>query len=210
MALKTLFIILTIIFLALGENEVSKGKTKKTLEAEKEKSRSANPGQKGSLQKLTSIMNNRTDAERRQNRRRGKDSSFSKIHQMNRHHDDNNMMNDNEGALTTNLKTLDNDTLYDKMTKLRPSGPTYEAPNKFTYPSQATGVFCNFENETSGSNICMWQWNTTVSNHNLGFRVTTGADIVRMNESSRDLKFTGPAADADGNVGGRTYFSKSH
>lgn len=205
MALKTLIIVLTVIFLALGDHEVTKeDKSKKAVAAEKEKSRSASPGrERGSLQKLTSIMNNRTESERRQNRRQ--QNSFSKIHQMNRDRDDHKMMNDNEGALTTVVKSPDNDTLFDKMKSLRPSGPTYEAQSKTINPSQASGVFCNFESESS--DVCKWQWNSTVSKNNLGFRVLTADDIVKMNESSKVLKFTGPAADADGNPDGKILIS---
>lgn len=204
MAFLKLLMVLAVVVIAVGDNVHEKEKVKKAMAAEMEKTRSANPaGQKGSFQKLSSLMN-RTES--RRGNRRGKDN-LNKIHQLNRKHDD--MMNDNEGSLTTNLKlTPDNDTLFEKMKILRPSGATYEAKHTNDYISQAQGVFCNFENETSGvqNHMCMWQWNHTVSSHGLGFRVVSAADLVRMNETTRGLKFTGPPTDGDGNVGGECLF----
>lgn len=148
---------------------------------------------------------NRTE-DRREGRRRGKDN-LNKILQMNRKHkapaDD--MLNDNEGAIATNPRmTADNDsTLTEKMKELRVEGPTYEAVNKLSYVPQVTGVYCNFERENgSRVDMCLWEWNSTVSSHGLGFKVATAADVARMNETTRGLKFSGPSTDADGNVAG--------
>lgn len=201
MALWTLLIILTVIVIAVSDHDVQDFKASKALAAEKAKSLSSDPG-RGSLDQLTSMMNRTED---RKSRRRGKEA-IKKIHQLNRHrHDD--MLNDNEGALTTNLKVPDNDTLYDKMNYLRQGtaklpGTIYEAKSMNDYVSQAAGVFCNFENETTVNHMCTWQWNMTVSSHGLGFRVVTAADVAKLNETTRGLRFTGPSSDADGNVGG--------
>ncbi|CAH2062010.1 unnamed protein product, partial [Iphiclides podalirius] len=173
--------------------------------SEKERSRSASAGrERGSFQRLSSLMN-RTEA-RRDSRRRG-DGNLNKLLQMNRKQkarpDD--MMNDNEGAIAINPRTAENDTnsLTEKMKELRVEGPTYEAVNKEKYVPQVKGVFCNFEGyNESRVDMCTWQWNATVSSHGLGFSVATAADVVRMNESTRGLKFSGPGADADGNVAG--------
>lgn len=199
-------IILAVIVIAIGDHELQKeDKTKKAMAAEKEKSRSANPGrERGSLQKLTTMMNRTED--RRQNRRQGKET-IQKIHQINRHRNNDDMMNDNEGALTTNLKLPDNDTLYDKMNFLRLGtamipGTIYEAKSMTDYVSQAAGVYCDFENDTTLNPKCMWQWNMTVSSHGLGFKIVTAADVARLNETTRGLRFAGPSTDADGNVGG--------
>lgn len=173
-------------------------KTKKALASEKEqKSRSANPG-RGSFQQLSSMLN-KTDE--RRNRRRGKET-INKILQLNRKHE--NMMNDNEGVAIKQKTVPDNDSysLADKMKILRPIGLTYEAVNRNNYVSQATGVFCNFENSTDNTDMCKWQWNSTISSHGLGFKVVTGADLIAMNETTRGLKFTGPIVDADGNANG--------
>ncbi|KAM3968747.1 LOW QUALITY PROTEIN: anaplastic lymphoma kinase [Aphomia sociella] len=205
MAFGKLIIILAVASLAVSDyNEVkTEGKTKKTVATEKEqRPRSANPrGERGSFHKLSSLMN-RTD-DRRQKPRRNE--HLNKILQMNRKHDD--MMNDNEGAIAINQKTVpdnDSNTLAEKMKVLRREGPTYEAINKHNYVSQATGVYCNFENGTNGSliDICMWQWNHTVSSHGLGFKVVTAEDVRIMNETTRGMKFSGPKNDADGNVEG--------
>ncbi|XP_049882040.1 tyrosine-protein kinase receptor isoform X2 [Pectinophora gossypiella] len=185
----------------------AENKAKKTLAAEREqKSRSASPGpEKGSFDKLSSMLN-RTEHRRPKNRNRGK-NNLNKIHQLNikhrNQHDD--MMNDNEGAIAINQKTVpDNDTnsLTDKMKALRREGPDYMAVDKYNYLPQVTGVYCNFENMSSAIDMCMWSWNSTLSSHGLGFSVVTAADVVRMNSTTRGLKFSGPPTDADENVGG--------
>lgn len=116
------------------------------------------------------------------------------------------MLNDNEGAIATNPRiAADNDSnsLTEKMKELRVEGPTYEAVNKLTYVPQVSGVFCNFESENASRvDMCMWQWNATVSSHGLGFKVATAADVAGMNSTTRGLKFSGPTTDADGNVAG--------
>ncbi|KAJ0170445.1 hypothetical protein K1T71_013816 [Dendrolimus kikuchii] len=201
MALRQIVIIFAVVAIACCDprDEVkTENKAKEALAAEKEqKSRSANPG-RGSLQQLTSMLN-RTDE--RRNRRRGKET-INKILELNRKHDD--MMNDNEGVAIKHKIVPDNDSysLADKMKILRPIGPTYEAVNRNNYISQAAGVFCNFENATENSDMCKWQWNSTTSSHGLGFKVVTAGDLIKMNETTRGLKFTGPAVDADGNVNG--------
>ncbi|XP_013145403.1 PREDICTED: ALK tyrosine kinase receptor-like [Papilio polytes] len=203
MARSTVIITLLLIAIVGCEHAVDK---EKALAAEKERSRSANPGrERGSFQKLSNLMN-RTE-NHREGRRRGK-SNLNKILQINREHraqhDD--MLNDNEGAIATKQKTMsDNttDTLADKMKALRGDGLTYEAISKNNYVPQVTGVFCNFEpNNNSQVDMCMWLWNSTVSSHGLGFKVVTAADLVVMNETTRGLKFSGPNKDADGNVTG--------
>lgn len=207
MALGKFLTVLIVVAIVLGDHEVEKEHSKKkAMASEKDQIyRSANPGkERGSFHKLTTLMN-RTD-DRRQNRRRDdKKFSVDKVLKLNKKYND--MMNDNEGAIATNQKNNpDNETvsLNDKMKILRPNGPTYEAVNKIPYISQATGVYCNFERNGTDNpaNMCMWQWNTTVSSHGLGFRVLTAADVVAMNQTTRGMKFSGPAMDADGNVGG--------
>lgn len=215
MALGKLLIILAVIAIVIGDfqHEVkTENKTKKTLAAEKEqKSRSANPGkERGSLQQLTNMMNRTSD--RRQNRRRGKQTlnTIRKLADIGKkpqsqNQNDTGMLNDNEGFAMSE-KTIGNDSnsLSDKMKALRHEGPTYVAMNKDNYVPQVTGVFCNFESGTNASfnNMCMWQWNASMSRHGLGFQVGTAADIVKLNESSKDFKFSAPPIDADGNVGG--------
>lgn len=210
MAFGKLLITLAVIALVLGDyqHEVqTKNKTKKTVAPEKgQKSRSANPTRdRGLFQKLNNLRN-RTD---RTDRQQSKDNLL-KIHQLNLKHRNMNddMMNDNEGAIAINQKTIaDNDTnsLTDKMKKLRKNGPKndYIPDSKNSYVPQVTGVFCNFEKlNDSEVDMCMWTWNSTVSNHGLGFRVVTAAEIVEMNETTRGMKFSGPQTDADNNVEG--------
>lgn len=206
MAFGKLVSVLVVVAIVLGDHEVEKeNKAKKTMAAEtQQKYRSANPGkEKGSFHKLTTLMNRTED--RRQNRR-GDKSSVDKLLRLNKKYNTD-MMNDNEGAIAINQKiSPDNDTfsLTDKMKILRPYGPMYEAVNKNPYISKATGVYCSFEKNGPENpvNMCMWQWNSTVSSHGLGFKVVTPADVVAMNQSTRGLKFSGPTTDADGNEGG--------
>lgn len=211
MALGRLLIVLAFIAIVIGDyqHEVkTENKTKKTLATEKEqKSRSANPGrEKGSFHKLRTELNKTED--RRQNRRKG---NLDKFLQLNfnvtgKNHTDG-MMNDNEGAIAINHRTVsDNDTnsLTDKIKVLRREGPTYEAVYKNNYVPQVTGVYCDFENTSSTVDMCMWAWNSTTSSHGLGFRVSTAADVVSLNQTTRGLKFSGPTTDADENVGGET------
>ncbi|KAF9794105.1 hypothetical protein SFRURICE_007273 [Spodoptera frugiperda] len=205
MALGKLLSVLVVVAIVLGDHEVEKeSKAKKAMAAEtQQKYRSANPGkEKGSFHKL-SAMFNKTD-ERRQGRR-GDKTSVDKLMRLNKKYND--MMNDNQGAIAINQKNYsdsDTVTLTDKMKILRPNVPLYEAVNKNPYVSQATGVYCSFEKNGTNNpaSMCMWQWNSTVSSHGLGFKVVTAADVVAMNQSTRGLKFSGPTADADGNVGG--------
>ncbi|XP_022828463.1 ALK tyrosine kinase receptor [Spodoptera litura] len=202
MALGKLLSVLVVVAIVLGDHEVEKeSKAKKAMASEtQQKYRSANPGkEKGSFHKL-SAMFNKTDE-----RRRGDKTSVDKLLRLNKKYND--MMNDNEGAIAINQKNYsDNETvtLTDKMKILRPNVPLYEAVNKNPYVSQATGVYCSFEKNGTNNpaSMCMWQWNSTVSSHGLGFKVVTAADVVAMNQSTRGLKFSGPTADADGNVGG--------
>lgn len=224
MAPVRLFIIIAVVLIANGEfrHEVqAKTEAKKALAVEKEQRAGfADAGREpGSLQKLSGLMNKTTeDGARRGSRRRGK--NLDKILQMNRKHkamnDHNHMMNDNEGAIAINQKTMaDNETnsLTEKMKVLinqsRSDWPTYEAVNKYSYIPQVTGVYCGFENSSNGTtDMCSWQWNSTVSSHGLGFKIVTAADLVAMNATTRGLKFSGPSFDADRNVEGnlRIYF----
>lgn len=211
MAFGKLLITLAVIALVLGDyqHEVqTKNKTKKTMAPEKgQKSRSANPTRdRGLFQKLNNLRN-RTD---RTDRQQSKDNLL-KIHQLNLKHRSMNddMMNDNEGAIAINQKTIaDNDTnsLTDKMKALRnKSRVDYTPDSKNSYVPQVTGVFCNFEKlNDSEVDMCMWTWNSTVSNHGLGFRVVTAADIVEMNETTRGMMFSGPQTDAENNVEGKS------
>ncbi|XP_045540777.1 ALK tyrosine kinase receptor [Papilio machaon] len=203
MARSTVLITLVLIAIVGCEHAVDK---EKALAAEKERSRSANPGrERGSFQKLSNLMN-RTE-NHREGRRRGK-NNLNKILQINREHraQNDDTLNDNEGAIATKQKMMpDNttDTLADKMKALRGDGLTYEAVSKYNYVPLVTGVYCNFEpNNNSQVDMCMWQWNTTVSSHGLGFKVVTAADLEVMNGTTRGLKFSGPKKDADGNVTG--------
>lgn len=195
---KLVFVLVVVAVVVVGDHEIEKeDKAKKAMAAENHKYRSANPGkERGSFHKLSALMNRTED--RRQGRRGDKVLRLSKKY--------NDMMNDNEGAIAINQKTsYDNDTvtLTDKMKILRPNGPMYEAVNKYSYIPQATGVFCSFENNgTDSGSVCMWQWNSTVSSHGLGFKVVTAADVVAMNQTTRGMKFSGPATDGDGDVGG--------
>ncbi|CAB3247223.1 unnamed protein product [Arctia plantaginis] len=207
MAFGKLFTILVVVAITFGDHEIEKeNKAKKTMAPEKgQKYRSANPGkERGSFHKLSSLMNRTED--RRQNRRNGAKSSVDKLHLLNKSYNDT-MMNDNEG-IAISQKIYDNQTFSmadNKIKKiissLRPNSSMYETVNR-NYVSHATGVFCNFENITHEHDMCLWQWNSTVSSHGLGFRVVTAADLVEMNQTTRGLKFTGPATDADGNANG--------
>ncbi|CAH0598780.1 unnamed protein product [Chrysodeixis includens] len=199
---KFLFILFVVAVVVVGDHEIEKeDKAKKAMAAENTKYRSANPGkERGSFHKLSALMN-RTD-DRRQSRR-GDKLAVDKVLRLSKKYND--MMNDNEGAIAINHKSsYDNDTvsLTDKMKILRPNGPKYEAVNKYNFISQATGVYCSFENNgTESGSACTWQWNSTVSSHGLGFKVVTAADVVAMNQT-RGLKFSGPATDGDGDVEG--------
>jgi hypothetical protein len=205
MALGRVIIILTVVVVAVGDpHEVkAENKAKKALAAEKEqRARSAS---RGSLQVLSELMLNRTSDERRKPRR-GKQSLNKLLGVLGPRRTDD-MMNDNEGSYAMHQKTTpdnDSDSLTKKMKELRGGAPTYEAVNKYSPVSQATGVFCNFEIITNVSlvDLCMWQWNSTVSSHGLGFRVATADDVRVLNETTRGLKFSGPKSDADGNVAG--------
>lgn len=213
MAFGKLLITLAVIALVLGDyqHEVeTKNKTKKTVAPEKgQKSRSANPTRdRGLFQKLNNLRN-RTD---RTDRQQSKEN-FLKIHQLNVKHRSMNddMLNDNEGAIAINQKTnADNETnsLTDKMKELRKKAGTngYVTDSKNSYVPRVTGVFCNFEKlNDSDVDMCMWTWNSTVSDHGLGFRVLTAADIVEMNETTRGMKFSGPQSDADNNEEGKIF-----
>lgn len=204
---RLVFLLVVVAVVSAGYHEVeAENKAKKAMATKKEQSsRSANPAPvRGSFQELTSLMNRTED---RHNRRRGK-HNFNKLKQLNNKYKSRNddMMNDNEeGAISVNQKTSnDNDStsLAEKMKVLQRKGPTYEAVDKYNYIPQVTGVFCNFESLDGSLDMCMWQWNTTVSSHGLGFRVVTAADVVAMNQSTRGLKFSGPDTDADGKTGG--------
>lgn len=198
MALGKVFAILVVVAIVFGDHEVEKeGKEKKAVASEKDqKYRSANPG-RGSFQKLSSLFNNRTE-----NRHRKSGEKWNKeLLYLNKKYNDTNMLNDNEGSITVNQKS-DNDSLSYKLKVLRPNGSMYEPVNRYNYVSQATGVYCSFENGTQGDDTCMWQWNSTVSSHGLGFRVMTADDLVKLNQTTRGMKFTGPATDADNNPRG--------
>lgn len=206
MALGRLIIILTVVAYAVGDTSYeieAENKAKKAVASEKEqRPRSAS---RGSFQKLAGLTQNRTDSKSKP--RRGKENVRKVFEALGaRKGEDNNMLNDNEGLAVNQKTTPDNesDPLSKKINALRGGRPAYEAPNKYNLMSQATGVFCNFESATNGSiiDLCMWEWNATVSRQGLGFRVATAEMVKAMNESSRDYKFGGPKADADGNVGG--------
>ncbi|XP_075987963.1 anaplastic lymphoma kinase [Anticarsia gemmatalis] len=203
---KFIITVLVVVAIVLADHDVEKEvKAKKTMAPEKEqKFRSANPGkEKGSFHKLSSMMNRTED--RRQNRRNGEKWGVDKVlGRLNNKKYNNDIMNDNQGAVTVNQKSKNNEslTLTDKIIALRPNGPMYEAVNKNNYVSQARGVYCGFENGTDGGDMCLWSWNSTVSSHGLGFRVVTAADLVVMNQTTRGLRFTGPTTDGDENAGG--------
>ncbi|GBP97396.1 hypothetical protein EVAR_69870_1 [Eumeta japonica] len=204
---KTLIVVIafTTAAVLVRDGVEAKDKNKKAMAAEKENLRSAGR-EKGSFQKLAAQYANRT-ADRKSGRRRG-DENINKLLEIHRSQkvNVNHMMNDNEGAIATNQKTVaDNDTntFPEKMKALRKEAPNYEVVYKNTYVPQVMGVFCNFENDTQDSMglTCNWEWNSTLSNHNLGFKVVTAADIKAMNASSpHGFKFNGPATDADGKV----------
>ncbi|KAG7295197.1 hypothetical protein JYU34_022166 [Plutella xylostella] len=205
MALAKAVLILVLIAATVADydNEVE-SEAKKAVAAENAQTRSANPGkEKGAFQKLSLMLNRTEDGKRR----RGKEN-LSKIFEMNRkhksqseRHDHNDMLNDNEGAIISEAEN-DTNSLTIKMKELRKDlPPAYEAVNKYTVMPKITGVFCNFEN-SSQVDMCLWEWNTTVSNYGLGFKVATAADVERMNDSTSGLRFSGPSTDADGNVDG--------
>ncbi|CAH2098912.1 unnamed protein product [Euphydryas editha] len=210
MALSKFLLFIAILAVVRADyNEVeAKNKTQEAVAAKREqKTRSgASEPVRGSFQKLSHFMNSTED---RSNRRRKQ--SLNKILQLNRKHKTQNdgMLNDNEEAIAVYLrqKTIaDNKTktyvFADKMKALRQEGSTYEAIYKNNYIPQVTGVFCDFEKYNGSIDMCKWQWNTTVSNHGLGFSVMTAADIVGMNVTTHGLKFSGPETDADGNKEG--------
>ncbi|XP_069363176.1 tyrosine-protein kinase receptor [Maniola hyperantus] len=201
--LLIVFIILIILAFVSTDNDVeAKDETQKAVEEKREqRSRSALPEPvRGSFQKLSNLMN-RTEVA---NSRRRK-QNLNKIFELNRRQNDD-MMNDNEGAIAVKQKTFpDNDTnsLADKIKVLRVQDVSIYVPSTDnTYVPQVTGVFCNFERQNGTLVMCMWQWNTTVSSHGLGFNVMNSADIMAMNETTRGLFFSGPATDADGNKDG--------
>ncbi|XP_063630408.1 tyrosine-protein kinase receptor-like [Cydia splendana] len=189
MALGRLFIILVIVAIVIGDQHEleTENKTKKTMAAEKE-TRSANPKDRGSLKQISSLLKNNTKPGRKKNI----------LRQLNINDD---MMNDNEGVLTVHEKPS-NDSLARKIDALRPSGPNYTPASVNTFTPQVVGVYCNFENASNVTDMCMWQWNASVSRHGLGFSVATAADLALLNKTTRGLKFSGPPADADGNVDG--------
>ncbi|VVC95693.1 unnamed protein product [Leptidea sinapis] len=173
----------------------AKDKTKKAMAAKSEhQARSAYPEPvRGSFKKLSNLMN------RTESRRRGKQHISTMLQSPRLTHE---MMNDNEGSVSVNQRVFsDNDTnsLADKIKTLRREEPTYEATNRNMYVSQVSGVFCSFENLNGTADMCLWQWNSTISSHGLGFKVVSAADIVTMNQTTRGLKFSGPTMDADGN-----------
>ncbi|CAH2236090.1 jg4787 [Pararge aegeria aegeria] len=199
MAFDKVLIVLIILNLVYADNEVkAKDNTQKAMaEKREQRSRSALPEPvRGSFQKLSNLMN-RTEAG--SNRRRKQ--NFNKIFEMNRRQNDD-MMNDNEGAIAVKQKIFaDNDTnsLAYKMKVLRAQDLSqYVPPTDHSFVPQVTGVFCNFERQNGSFDMCMWQWNVTVSSHGLGFNVMSAADIIEMNETTRGLRFSGPASDADG------------
>ncbi|XP_050674682.1 leukocyte tyrosine kinase receptor [Leptidea sinapis] len=176
----------------------AKDKTKKAMAAKSEhQARSAYPEPvRGSFKKLSNLMN------RTESRRRGKQHISTMLQSPRLTHE---MMNDNEGSVSVNQRVFsDNDTnsLADKIKTLRREEPTYEATNRNMYVSQVSGVFCSFENLNGTADMCLWQWNSTISSHGLGFKVVSAADIVTMNQTTRGLKFSGPTMDADGNKDG--------
>ncbi|CAG4993099.1 unnamed protein product [Colias eurytheme] len=200
------FLLLIAVVATVGAEQYdleAKDKAKTALAAKKEqKSRSAAPEPvRGSFQKLSNLMNR---SEEMKSRRRGK-QHITKLLQLGPRSAHENMMNDNEGAVSINQKSIgDNDTnsLAKKMKELRRGDPAYEALSKNTYVPQVTGVFCNFELMNGSMDMCMWQWNSTVSSHGLGFRVVTAADVEEMNRTTQGLKFSAPTVDADYNKDG--------
>lgn len=213
MALSKILLFIAIFAVVRADyNEVeAKNKTQEALAAKREqRARFAAPEPvRGSFQKLTNLMNR---TEERNSRRRKQ--NINKIFNLNRRqktqNDANAMLNDKDGAIAINQRTFaDNITntyvFSDKMKALRPEVPTYEAIYKNNYIPPVTGVFCDFEKQNGSMDMCKWQWNSTVSNHGLGFSVMTASDIVGMNTTTRGLKFTGPETDADGNKEGEIW-----
>lgn len=214
MAIKELLLITALLVIVCCEynNEIkTENKAKTALETEKEeqKTRSANPSkEKGSFQKLQKSMINKTNENK--GRRRGK-GILTKIRQLNNKHKnqtDHNftqMLNDNEGFEINHKDNNDTITLNDKIKVLRQEGPNYVPNNNYNTNPQINGVFCNFEPNNGSEDTCKWEWNTTVSSHGLGFQRISAADLYRMNQSTRGLKFSGPSEDADGDPEGQ-YF----
>lgn len=214
MAWKTVLTLLVIISLAacqLQDELEPKNKTKTPMAAEKDqKLRSAHPDpdpSKGSFQKLSKIM--KANGTRKLNRAK---VNLAKINDLNRDHEHKteNMMNDNEGVLveTNHDAPFDNETytLTDKMKDLRKEGSGYEANNRNILIPEVTGVFCDFEatsQNPSMMDMCMWEWNSTLSKHGLGFVVLSALDIKLMNENKTGFKFSGPSMDADDKVDGK-------
>ncbi|XP_045532211.1 ALK tyrosine kinase receptor isoform X1 [Pieris brassicae] len=199
MDIVRLLIFVAIYAAANAEDDVEKDK--KAVEAKKGQSRSALPEPvRGSFQKLSNLMNR---SEEFKNRRRGK-QNLKNLLLLGHRNDQENMMNDNEGSISNQKVNIVNETnSLTKIKTLRPSGPTYEATYKSThYVPQVMGVFCNFEKTNGSLDMCIWQWNQTISSHGLGFRVVTSADVEYMNETTQGLKFSAPAMDADFNKDG--------
>ncbi|XP_052742746.1 tyrosine-protein kinase receptor [Bicyclus anynana] len=197
MALDKVLLALIVLAVVYADYEIQAKAKAKALEEKKEvqRSRSALPEPvRGSFQKLSNLMN-RTDPASGRRRKQ----NLNKFLEMSRRHDD--MMNDNEGAIAVKQKIYsDNDTnsLAHKMKVLRAQDLSqYVPPTDNSFVPQVTGVFCNFERR-NGSDICMWQWNTTVSSHGLGFGVVNAGDVAELNITTRGLRFSGPAFDADG------------
>lgn len=198
MALTKVLLFIAIIAVVSADYEVpTTNKTQEAVAAKKEqKTRIAVPDPvRGSFQKLTTLMNRTGDD--RTNRR--KTPSLNKLLKLSRKHD---MLNDNEGTIAISQKTApenDTNTLKNKMKVLRPKDISPFDANHYNknYVPQVTGVFCDFENHNGSIDMCMWQWNSTVSSHNLGFQVATAADLVVMNDTTRGLKFSGPQHDSD-------------
>lgn len=201
---KVLFLIAIIAVVSADYNEIqTKNKTKEAVAAKTgQKTRIAVPDPvRGSFHKLSSLMNRTEDRNTR--RRKQNVNKILKI----RNHD---MLNDNEGAIAISQKTMsDNDTntLKDKIIALKPKdiSPFDANHYKNNYIPQVTGVFCDFENHTGSVDMCMWEWNKTVSSYNLGFQVMTAAELVMMNETAKGVKFTGPPYDADKKKDGENF-----
>lgn len=198
---------LTAIAIADTQHEIeAKTEAQKALAAEKfQKAKPIRSGfDEESYQEIRRKFNN-TNTNRF--RPRSKGNNLNIIHQMMRaEHADQKMLNDNEGVAVSEMVESNDTTLATKIKQLRKDGILrYEYINKNLVVPLVSGVYCNFENwkNASAVDMCMWQWNSTVSSHGLGFQVMTAEDVVRMNESSLGLKFNGPKTDADGNVEGK-------
>ncbi|XP_041986159.1 ALK tyrosine kinase receptor isoform X2 [Aricia agestis] len=202
MALGNLLLLLLVLAIVCADrNEVeSKDKAEKAVETKTDqRPRSAMPDPvRGSFDKLNRMLNRTED---RKNRRRKVDFTkiYTELHRTKTQNDDiQNDNNNNDVAIATNQKTMGNDnetsSLTTKMKELRPDGPNYEAHENTDVP-HVTGVYCDFEPHNA-SDSCMWQWNTTLSDHGLGFKIMTAAEVTRMNETI-GMKFSGPPVDAD-------------